>query len=201
VFYSLNGNQIAEKLYNLEEPIPARDVLHVRLRTPQHPLKGVSPVMATVLEQTLAGAAMGQQIAFYINEARPSFMLETDEKLNVVQADELRKRWDAQTSGENTGKTPILSHGLKAHEVQRSASDGQLVELLKMSDQNIALAFRMPLAVLGVGATPFASTEALMSAWKASGLGFALNHIEEAIGNLFGLKGQPEEYLELDTKH
>jgi hypothetical protein len=58
----------------------------------------------------------------------------------------------------------------------------------------------MPLAVLGVGATPFASTEALMSAWKASGLGFALNHIEEAIGNLFGLKGQPEEYLELDTK-
>ncbi len=72
--------------------------------------------------------------------------------------------------------------------------------MLKITDQSIALAFRMPLQVLGVGATPFASTEALMSAWKASGLGFALNHIEEAIGNLFGLKGQPDEYLEFDTK-
>ena len=68
-----------------------------------------------------------------------------------------------------------------------------------MTDQNIALAFRMPLQILGIGGTPFASTEALMSAWKSTGLGFALNHIEEAIGKLFGLRGYPEEYLELDT--
>jgi hypothetical protein len=58
----------------------------------------------------------------------------------------------------------------------------------------------MPLAVLGIGDTPFASTEALMSSWKSSGLGFCLNHIEEAIGRLFGLSGQPDEYLEFDTE-
>lgn len=39
-----------------------------------------------------------------------------------------------------------------------------------------------------------------MSSWKASGLGFALNHIEEAFGLLFRLRGVPDEYLELDTK-
>jgi hypothetical protein len=72
--------------------------------------------------------------------------------------------------------------------------------MLKITDQSIALAFRMPLAVLGIGDTPFASTEALMSSWKASGLGFCLNHIEEALGLLFRLKGQPDEYLEFDTK-
>jgi hypothetical protein len=38
-----------------------------------------------------------------------------------------------------------------------------------------------------------------MQSWIASGLGFCLNHIEEAFGGLFGLKGQPEEYLEFDT--
>jgi hypothetical protein len=38
-----------------------------------------------------------------------------------------------------------------------------------------------------------------MQQWKASGLGFALNHIEEALGLLFDLKGQPDEYVELDT--
>ena len=39
-----------------------------------------------------------------------------------------------------------------------------------------------------------------MSSWKASGLGFALNHIEEAFGLLFRLRGMPDEYLEFDTK-
>jgi hypothetical protein len=63
----------------------------------------------------------------------------------------------------------------------------------------MALAFRIPLQVLGIGNTPFASTEALMSSWIASGLGFALNHIEEAFGLLFGLQGVPDEYLEFDT--
>ncbi len=63
----------------------------------------------------------------------------------------------------------------------------------------MALAFQMPLQVLGLGGTPFASTEALMSSWKSRGLGFALNHIEEAFGLLFGLGGVPDEYLEFNT--
>lgn len=203
VFYRLGGNDIAVKLFGalLEDPIPARDVLHVRLRNPAgNPLKGVSPVMSTVLEQALAGAAMSQQVAFYLNQARPSYILETDQQLSRQLVDDLRTRWESLTTGENAGRTPITSHGLKAHQMQNTASDGQLVDLLKMSDQNVALAFRLPLAILGVGGTPFASTEALMSSWKASGLGFCLNHVEEAIGNLFGLKGQPEEYLEFDTE-
>ena len=31
-------------------------------------------------------------------------------------------------------------------------------------------------------------------------MGFALNHIEVAFDGLFGLKGQPDEYTELDTE-
>ena len=38
-----------------------------------------------------------------------------------------------------------------------------------------------------------------MSSWRATGLGFCLNHVEEAFGQLFRLKGYPEEYLEFDT--
>jgi hypothetical protein len=58
----------------------------------------------------------------------------------------------------------------------------------------------MPLQMFGLGASTFASTELLMQSWIASGLGFALNHIEEAFGQLFGLKGMPDEYLEFDTR-
>jgi HK97 family phage portal protein len=199
IFYWLSGNEIIDRRFNLSYPVPARDVLHVRLHTPRHPLKGVSPILATTLDRAMSGAALNQQVAFYINQARPSFMLETDEKLTPEQVAKLRLIWNEQTQGENAGGTPILSWGLKAKEVSTDAKDSQLAELLKMTDQNIALAFRLPLQVLGVGGTPFASTEALMSSWKSSGLGFCLNHIEEAFGRLFRLKGFPYEYLELDT--
>lgn len=199
VFYSLNGNEVAERRFDLSMPVPARDVLHIRLKTPRHPLKGVSPILAVQLDQALSGAALNQQVAFYLNEAKPSYVLTTDQQLTAEQTTALRKRWDEQTKGDNAGGTPILTWGLKAQQIGTAAKDSMLADMLKLTDQNIALAFRMPLQVLGIGGTPFASTEALMSAWKSTGLGFALNHIEEAFGLLFRLKGMPDEYLEFDT--
>lgn len=199
IFFSLSGNEIAERRLDLSLPVPARDVLVVRLNTRRHPLRGESPILAVALDQMLSGVALNQQIAFYLNQARPSFMLETEQQLTKEQTDALRQRWNEQTSGENAGGTPILAWGLKAKPVAVSAKDSSLADMLKLSDQNIALAFRMPLQILGVGGTPFASTEALMASWKATGLGFALNHIEEAFGLLFRLKGMPDEYLEFDT--
>jgi HK97 family phage portal protein len=199
IFYSLSGNEIAESRFDLGAPVPARDVLHVRLTSRRHPLKGESPILSVALDQALSGAAMNQQVAFYLNQARPSFMLETEQQLTKEQTDALRMRWNEQTQGDNAGGTPILAWGLKAKAVGTTANDNKLADMLKMSDQNVALAFRMPLQILGIGGTPFASTEALMSAWKSTGLGFALNHIEEAFGLLFRLKGMPDEYLEFDT--
>jgi len=199
IFYSLTGNEIAERRFDLSMPVPARDVLHIRLRTPRHALKGVSPILAVQLDQALNGAALNQQIAFYLNEAKPSYVLTTDQQLTAEQTRALRERWDDQTKGDNAGGTPILTWGLKAQQIGTAAKDSMLADMLKLTDQNIALAFRMPLQVLGIGGTPFASTEALMSAWKSTGLGFALNHIEEAFGLLFRLNGVPDEYLEFDT--
>jgi HK97 family phage portal protein len=200
IFYSLHGNQVVEQRLDITYPVPARDVLHVRLHTPRHPLKGASPILAAALDLAMNNAALGQQVSFYINQARPSFLLTTDQILTQAQAKELRAWWNEQTQDENVGGTPILTGGLKAQPIATTAVDAQLAEMLKMSDQNIALAMRIPLAILGVGGTIYASTELLMQSWIASGLGFTLNHIEEAFGQLFGLKGVPDEYLELDTK-
>jgi hypothetical protein len=80
-----------------------------------------------------------------------------------------------------------------------ASKDLQVAELLKLANENIALVFRIPLAILGLGGAPPGATEQLMKAWLASGLGFCLNHVEEAFGKLFGLAGQPDEYCEFDT--
>ena len=40
VFYGVSGNDVLERRFDFSLPVPARDVLHVRLQTPRHPLKG-----------------------------------------------------------------------------------------------------------------------------------------------------------------
>ena len=111
----------------------------------------------------------------------------------------MRDRWNEQSKGLHAGGVPILTAGLKVQPWTVPAKDAELATVMKISDERIALAFRVPLQILGIGGTPFSSTELLMQSWIASGLGFAINHIEEAYGVLFALKGQPDEYVEFDT--
>jgi len=200
VFYSLWGNEVIEARFDVSEGVPARDVLHVRLQTPRHPLRGESPILAAALDLAMQDAVLNQQIAFYINRARPSFILETDQVMTQEQAELLSQRWREKTSGENAGNTPLATHGLKAHLIETNAVDGQLAEMLKLTDEQVALCMRIPLPILGIGQTTYASAELHMQDWIAKGLGFWLNHVEEAFGLLYGLKGVPDEYLEFDTK-
>jgi HK97 family phage portal protein len=200
VFYSLGGNEIVERIGGKKRiTVPARDVLHVRMHTPRHPLVGESPLAAAALQMAAGNAALQQQVLFYMNQARPSFVLTTDQVLKMEQVRELRALWNEQAAGLAKGGTPILTAGLKAQPISVSAVDAQLADLLKLSDQAISNVDRVPLQVLGIGSSPYSSTEALMQHWLASGLGFVLNHVEEAIGLLFKLKGQPDEYIEFDT--
>ena len=199
IFYDLRGNEILDAIRNTVFTVPARDVLHIRLKTPRHPLIGETPLAAAALQMAAGQTALAQQVHFYLNQARPSFILSTDHILTKDQVDTLRAAWNLQAAGMAAGGTPILSAGLKPQTLSVNSKDAELAALLKLNDEAIANVFRVPLQILGMGGTPFASTEALMQSWKNGGLGFALNHIEEAIGNFFGLKGQPDEYLELDT--
>lgn len=201
IFYDLGGNEIID--YRLGSDagmtVPQRDVLHVRLHTPRHPLQGEGPISASALDIAAGDAMLQQQIQFFLNQARPSTILTTDQVLTMQQVTDIRAKWQEQARGLNEGGTPILSAGLKPIQLSASAVDSQLAEMMKLSEQHIALAFRVPLAILGIGGQTYSSTEMLMQSWLASGLGFALNHIEEAFGQLFGLYGMPDEYVEFDT--
>ena len=200
VFYQLAGNEIIDRRFGSLVPVPARDVLHVRMHTPRHILRGETPLMAAAMDVAAGNVLLQRQIDFFTNRAQPSFILSTDQQMTAEQIGELRAAWDRQTRGENAGGTPILAWGTKPHQVGSTAQDSQLAETMKMTEEHIALAFRVPMQVLGIGNNTYSSTESLMQSWIASGLGFCLNHIEEAYGQLFGLRGMPDEYLELDTR-
>jgi HK97 family phage portal protein len=199
VFYSLGGNEVVDyklKVYPLV--VPSRDVLHLRLNTNDYNmLLGQSPIVAAARDLAAGDAMMNQQINFYLNQARPSAVLTTDLQLDPTQVQELRDRWDEVSRGMNAGKTPILTSGVKPVPWGANANDSQLADVLKMSRENIAIAFRVPLQILGLGSA--GPTEALMQTWLNQSLGFCLNHIEEAFDDLFGLKGYPAEYTEFST--
>jgi HK97 family phage portal protein len=203
IFYWLGGNDVIAKQLDEEYlVVPARDVLHIRLHIKRRypiPLVGESPIVSTYGDIGVSEAIAKQQMSFYMNEARPSAVLSTDLVLDKDQVQALRDRWNEQVKGLNQGGTPILTAGLKVQPWAVAGKDAATAEMLKLSNEHIALAFRVPLQILGLGGAPYASTELLMQSWIAMGLGFCLNHVEEAIGNLFQLKGQPYEYVEFDT--
>jgi HK97 family phage portal protein len=204
LFYTLLGNEVVERRINYEQLVaPQRDVLHVRLNTTKRypkPLFGVSPLVSAAADIGVGSAIARQQMNFYMNEARPSAVLSTDMVLDKDQVQALRDRWNEQTRQLKQGGTPILTAGLKVQPwATHAGKESAIADMLRMSKENVALVFRVPLQILGIGGTPYSSTEALMRSWIASGLGFCLNHIEEAFDLLYGLKGQPDEYTEFDT--
>lgn len=205
VFYRLQGNAIVDRMFQTEYPllVPQRDVLHIRLAADRRypfPLWGQTPLLAALSDMAVTDAIAAQQIQFYINQARPSAVLTTDLTLDKDQVQALRDRWDEQTRGMQQGKTPILTHGLKVMPWSAGGRDAQVAEMMKMSKENIALVFRIPLQVLGLaGGQAFSSTEALMQFWLAGGLNFAINHVEQGFDMIFGLKGAPDEWTELST--
>ncbi len=202
IFYSLSGNVVLDQMIDYPALVPARDVLHIRLNTSDYdPLRGISPIMAAAKDIAANDAMMAQQIAFYVNQARPSAVLSTDLVLDRDQVQQLRDRWNEQSQGIRQGGTPILTAGLKPLPLPTiNSNDAQLADIMKMTEQHVALAFRIPLQILGIGGAPLGSTEALMEGWLATSLGFCLNHVETAFDRLFGLRGQPDEYTEFDTE-
>jgi len=202
IFYRLSGNAVVDRMFGAKQLIvPMRNVLHVRLHDSHRyrPLWGETPLAAAMQDVALGNALAQQQTQFLLNQARPSAVLSTDLVLDRDQVQQIRDRWSEQAKGLHQGGTPILTSGLKVQPWTTTSRDAQLAELAKISHEQIAHAFRVPLQLLGLGGAPFSSTEALMSFWLASGLGFALNHVEQSFDKLFGLRGEPEEFCEFDT--
>jgi HK97 family phage portal protein len=203
VFFRLAGNAVVDRMLGGGQLlVPARDVLHIKLRSNARypsPLVGESPLLAALMDVAVGDAFAKQQLQFLANQARPSAVLSTDLTMSREQVAELRDRWHEQAKGLHQGGTPILTSGLKVEPWATPAKDAQLAELSKLSAERICYAFGIPLQLLGLANTPASSTESLMSFWLSTGLGFCLNHIEQSFDQLFGLKGEPEDYTEFET--
>lgn len=207
IFYSIGGNPI---LNFWDDPayasgqrwiVPQRDILHFcGPSRPDDPLRGESPLVAGGLPVALSSGAGGMLAGFFANAARPSGVLSTDLTLTKEQVTELRARWNEHTTGAGAGGTPILTAGLKWDKVSLSAQEMQIAEQMKMSKEDIAMIFGIPLALINdmSGAT-WNNTEQLIMAWLRMGLGYYVDQIELAYDRMFQIELTPEyTYLDID---
>ena len=193
VFYAIGENPFVG---NLDVMVPSRDIMHIRLFCPRHPLIGASPIEHAASSIAANGAITTHQATFFNNMSRPSGVLSTDMNLNVDQMTQLRKAWEAQSSQMNSGRIPILGSGIKWEPMSLNSQDAQLVQAFQMTVEDVARAFRVPLPLVGdYRHATYNNVEQLISSWLSTGLGFVLEHIELSFDKFFSLpRGQFTEF-------
>ena len=197
IFYGLGTNPLVGELTAL---IPQRDALHLRLHCPIHPLIGVSPVENCALAISSNNSVLGHQAVFFNNMSRPSGVISTDQILKREQMEQLRKMWSEQSQNLNSGEVPILFGGMKFQQLSLTSQDAQLVEAYHLSVMDIAKAFRVPLPLIGdLRNSTYNNVEQLIATWLATGLGFMLEHVEQALGLFFGIR--EDEQIQFETKN
>ncbi|MCW7114808.1 phage portal protein [Escherichia coli] len=102
-----------------------------------------------------AGASYsGKFNVFFRNGGRPSGVIEIPGSITEENAKKLKSNWDSGYTGENAGKTAILSNGAKYNPTTFSPVDAQTVEQLKMTAEIVCSVFRVPAYKIGVGKPP-----------------------------------------------
>jgi len=200
VYYSISQMDIDPNTQlNPGEFIPARNMLHIRLFTPTHPLMGVSPLIACMTSVAHGISIQAQSTEFFKNGAKPSGILRTPKPLGKDQAKRLRDAWAQGTSGINAGKVPVLDNDLQFQSMSLTAVEAQLIEQYGMTKRDIAIVYRVPLYMVGEGEAQFKTAEASQRDFVTRTLGFYIQHVEASLNNFFGYDGRTE-YWNFDVE-
>lgn len=188
VFYQINPDNMTgiEKTVT----VPAREVIHDRFNCLFHPLIGLSPIYAAGLAAMQGHHIQKNSAFFFRNGGKPSGVIEVPGNISEENARILKTNWDTGYTGENAGKTAILSNGAKYNPTSVSAADAQMVEQLRMSAEIVCSVFHVPAYKVGIGALPsYDNIEALEQQYYSQCLQTLIESIELLLDEAFELDG------------
>lgn len=200
VFYSISdfGDGLFET--DVAKLVPSRNIFNPRINCNRHPLIGETPIAAYAFSGAMGSNIQRSAARFFNNMSRPSGVLTTPKPLNQKQLDELKTRWGDATRGDYSGGTPVLHSGLKWEQITMSATDSQMIATYNLSVSDIAMAYRIPLYMLGdMSKATFRNVETLFRVFYTGTLRFYLEHLENNLNRLFELNGITE-YLQFDIE-
>lgn len=162
IFYQLGDDQLSR--LPTSAVVPERELIHIRINALHHPLCGLSPIYACGVSAMQGIAIQKNSRKFFENLSRPGGTLTAPGTITPAQAEDAQTRWQANYSGNNTGKIAVLGNGLKYEPIAAvNAVDAQLIEQLKMTAEMVASCFHVPGHKIGVGQMPTVNNTAVLN--------------------------------------
>jgi len=196
VFYQICPDQISG--LPTQVTVPAREIIHDRFNCLFHPLIGISPIYACGLA-AMQGKHIQESSAFFFkNGGKPSGVITIPGAVDAEKAKEIKAAWDAGYTGENAGKTGLLSGGAEYKAITMSAVDAQTVEQQKLSAEMVCSAFHVPAYKAGVGEIPSSdNVEALEQQYYSQCLQVLIESIESLLKAAFELDAKKRVELDI----
>lgn len=127
------------------------DVVHIKSPDPLNPYGGLSPLYASQARVETEGFATKFQKDFFLNSGRPDAILKTASGLEQSEKDRIVRRWEKRHRGPNkSGKVGILTGGMEYQVITVNQKDMDYIEGLKLTRDDILIAFGVPKSVLGI---------------------------------------------------
>lgn len=204
VFYQIdadNVNGIKEQV-----TVPAREIIHDRFNCIYHPLVGTSPLIASGLT-AMQGLNIQRMVAkTYEKGGSVPGILTAPGAIADETAQRLKEHWEANYSGDNSGKVAVLGDGLKFERMVMTSVEAQLLEQLKWTAEVICSVFHVPPYKIGVGAPPsYNNIQSLHVEYYSQAL---QRHIEDielcldeglGIGEKYGAEFDLDDLLRMDS--
>lgn len=197
IFYQIMANEHSPEMGDYL--VPAGDILHLRVHAdPRRMLHGVAPLLHCAMALAVNTTLQRFLVTYLNRRATPSYVLSTDVVLKADQIQQLRSAWEEQSVAVRSGGTPIIGGGLKPHNMGVAQGDDKLIDNFQMTIEEVARAYGVPKALLGVAETT-GNVENLINHWLATGLGALVNNIEQAVSRHFSLD-LANETMQFDTQ-
>lgn len=125
--------------------IPDYDMLHYKMYSFDG-VVGVSPLIHNA--NTFGYRLRQEKYAAKVLGQKPPGLLSFDQPLTTEQQKQNQEAWQKATTGENLGKTPVLSGGAKYTPFMIPPSEGQMIEAAELNDERIMGIYRVPPTII-----------------------------------------------------
>lgn len=132
-----------------EQRFPPREIIHFRYPDPRDPYtSGLGPLRACFEQVALLADFTAMKKAIYENHAIPAAVISPDENISPEERDRLEAQWLSRFRRGGAGRVLIGEVGLNVQLLAHSMGDLAALADMRVTKEDIANAFHVPLAFL-----------------------------------------------------
>jgi HK97 family phage portal protein len=130
-------------------PLDTTEVLRITLPNPMDPYRGLGPLQSVMADVDASRYSAEWNRSFFINGAQPGGIIKLDRRVNDVEFNQMRARWDEQHRGVSRAHRVAILEAGEYQQIKYSVKDMQFVELGNANSEAIRRAWRYPKPMLG----------------------------------------------------